>query len=168
MVSIMAVCVVLITGCTQKEATPGVASPAPARDAKSVPSTGKPYDCDKFSLTLTEGWAASPLSSMGMVNLLPKGKQSPGLYFKFEGDGNAVGTAEESITTMIRDYNGSSMESKVIGGIEFKTTSYTSNGSEQTMLVAYRDGTKITITIEGAGGKDNADIQAMLGSVAIK
>ncbi len=39
----------------------------------------------------------------------------------------------------------------------------------QTMLVAFRNGTKVTITIEGANGKENPDNPGhMLASVALK
>jgi len=36
------------------------------------------------------------------------------------------------------------------------------------MHVAFRHGTKITITIEGVNGRDNPDIQAMLASLKLK
>ena len=128
---------------------------------------GKTYDCKYFTMTLVEGWDAGPLT-FGMVNVLPKGKVSPGLYFKFEGDGNATGTAEGSINLMIQNYGGSPMENTTIAGTGFKTTTYTYSGMTQTMHVAYRNGTKITITIEGTNAKDNADIQSMLGTVVLK
>jgi len=139
-------------------AEPG-ATPAAAK--------GAAYDCEYFTMTVASGWEASP-ENMGMVNILPKGQSSPGLYFKFEGKGNAVGTAEASIESMITRYEGSPMESTTVGGVEFKTTTYVYGGSAQTMHVAFREGTKITITIEGRDGKDNPDIQAMLGSVSFK
>lgn len=118
-------------------------------------------------MTVAKGWAASPLN-MGMVNVLPEGKTSPGLYFKFEGEGHAVGTADESIETMITQYQGSAKETASFGGVEFKSTTYTSNGSTQTMYVAFRDGTKITVTLEGDGAKDNPDIHAMLAGLSFK
>jgi hypothetical protein len=69
---------------------------------------------------------------------------------------------------MIADYGGSPMETTLIAGTEFKTTTYSYSGMTQTMHVAFRNGTKITITIEGAGAKENPDIKAMLASVALK
>ncbi len=109
-------------------------------------------------MTVAEGWEAGPLT-FGMVNVLPRGKVSPGLYFKFEGDGNAAGTAEASIGSMIKNYNGSPMEESAIAGTPFKTTTYSYSGMTQTMHVAFRSGTKVTITIEGANGKENPDIR---------
>jgi hypothetical protein len=73
-------------------------------------------------MTLAEGWAAGPLTFGMMVNVLPKGKVSPGLYFKFEGNGNAAGTAEGSIETLIKNYGGSPMEDSTVAGTGFKTT----------------------------------------------
>ena len=134
---------------------------------ESVVFTGKAYDCKHFTMTVAEGWEAGPLT-FGMVNVLPKGKISPGLYFKFEGDGNAAGTAESSINSMIQNYGGSPMADTTIAGTGFKITTYTYSGMTQTMHVAYRNGTKITITIEGENAKDNADIKAMLGTVVLK
>lgn len=157
-----------LAGCGgEKAAEPTDAAAAAPAAAEQPAAGGAAYDCDKFSLTLADGWEASPLS-MGMVNVLPKGKTSPGLYFKFEGDGNAAGTAEASIQTMISGYGGSPMESTTIAGVEFKTTTYAFSGSTQTMHVAFRNGTKVTITIEGAGAKDNPDIKAMLASLKLK
>jgi hypothetical protein len=167
-VLLSAAAIVLLVGCGgEKAAEPAGRTAAPAAEAARPAAKGAPYDCRDFSLTLAEGWEASPLN-MGMVNVLPKGKVSPGLYFKFEGDGNAVGTAEASIQSMISGYGGSPMESTTIAGVEFKTTTYSYSGMTQTMHVAFRDGTKITITIEGAGGKDNADIKAMLATLSLK
>ncbi len=128
---------------------------------------GKNYDCPYFRLILAAGWDAGPATS-GMVTILPKGQVSPGLYFKFEGNGNAAGTAAASINSMILNYGGSSMIDTIIGGIGFKTTTYIYSGMTQTMHVAFRNGTKITITIEGAGATDNPAIRSMLGTVAFK
>ena len=125
------------------------------------------YDCKDFTMTLAAGWDASP-ETFGMVNVLPKGKISPGLYFKFEGNGHAAGTAEEAIHSVVKNYGGSPMTSSVIAGLEFKTTTYVYEKMHQTMHVAYRNGTKITITLEGVGAADNPGIQAMLKSVKLK
>lgn len=144
----------------------------PATQGTSVENTGdvamgNAYDCKYFTMTVADGWEAGP-ETYGMVNVLPKGKTSPGLYFKFEGDGNAAGTAEESIEYMIKTYNGTPMETKFIVAEEFKTTSYTYNNLHQVMYVAYRNGTKITITLEGEGVEDLPEIKSMLESVVLK
>lgn len=149
---------------TASDASP---TSAPTPTATPAGELGKPYDCDKFKIALASGWTASPLN-LGMVNVLPEGKITPGLYFKFEGDGNASGTAEASIKSMIKTYGGSPMEATIIGGITFMTTTYTYNNMTQTMHVAFRNGTKITITIEGAGAKDDVGIQRTLASVVWK
>jgi hypothetical protein len=160
--------IITLVFCGGEKAAKQTDTAADVPAAAEQPSAeGTAYDCQYFSLTLAEGWEASPLN-MGMVNVLPKGKTSPGLYFKFEGNGNAAGTAEASIESMIKNYGGSPMESTTIAGVEFKTTTYAYSGMTQTMHVAFRDGTKITITIEGAGAKDNPDIQAMLASLKLK
>jgi hypothetical protein len=165
--------VLLISACGGKKAgeetagAPAGVSPQPAKTESAPAAQGTPYDCRYFTMTLAADWEASP-ENMGMVNVLPKGKISPGLYFKFEGDGNAAGTAEASIETMIAKYDGSPMESAEIGGVEFKTTTYAFSGMTQTIYVAFREGTKITITIEGTEGKDNAAIKEMLASVRFK
>lgn len=147
------------------------AAEAPAETIAAPTQTPAPVAADVdnryFSLKLADGWKAGPLTS-GMVNILPQGKYSPGLYFKFEGDGNAMGTAEASIQAMIGEYSGSPMEDVMIAGTTFKSTTYTYGGSPQTMHVAFRDGTKVTITIEGKDGKDNPDIQAMLKTLVLK
>ncbi|MBN1273362.1 MAG: hypothetical protein JXB26_13930 [Candidatus Aminicenantes bacterium] len=158
--------IVTMIGCggkTSEEATP--AKETKADETKAA--QGKTYECEDFTMTLASDWEASP-QTMGMVNVLPKGKTSPGLYFKFEGKGNAVGTAETSINTMINNYNGSPMESATIGNVEFKSTTYAYSGMTQTMCVAFREGTKITITLEGVGAKDNPDIKTMLSTVNFK
>ncbi len=60
------------------------------------------------------------------------------------------------------------MESAAIGGVEFKFTTYVYSGMTQTMYVAFRNGTKITVTTEGPGAKDLPEIKAMLSSVQFK
>ena len=142
------------------------AAPAAAESKGAAPGGGA-YGCAYFTMTVSPGWQAGPLT-FGMVNVLPIGKVSPGLYFKFEGGGNAAGTAEASINIMIKNYHGSPSEDTVIAGTVFKTTTYTYNGMTQTMNIAFRNGTKITITIEGVNGKDDPDIKAMLATVVLK
>ena len=156
---------VLLSACGDKSAS---AQPAVASGKSETPTpAGKAYDCTYFSMNVAEGWEAGPLT-FGMVNVLPKGKVSPGLYFKFEGDGHAAGTVEDSIGSMIQNYGGSPMEDTSIAGTGFKTTTYTFSGMTQTMYVAYRNGTKITITIEGPQAKDDPAIQTMIASVKLK
>ena len=154
--------------CGQKAGEPAAPpdSGAAVKTESSAPADAA-YDCQYFGLSLASGWEASP-EKFGMVNVLPKGQVSPGLYFKFEGAGNALGTAEASIESMIRNYGGSPMESTTIAGVEFKTTTYTYQNMTQTMHVAFRSGTKVTITIEGVGAKDNPDIKSMLATFAVK
>ncbi len=140
-------------------------STATAVDRETTAPADKVFECKYFTMNLVKGWDAGPMT-FGMVNVLPKGKVSPGLYFKFEGDGNAAGTAEGSINSMIENYGGSPMEDTAIAATAFKTTTYAYRGMTQTMHVAFRNGTKITITIEGPQAKENPDIQSMLKTLA--
>lgn len=159
----------VLFSCGGGDAKAGIAPGAAVVAAKKEDAAPKSnaYDCNYFTMTVSQGWQAGPLT-FGMVNVLPRGKVSPGLYFKFEGDGRAAGTAEGSISITIKNYRGSPMEETVIAGTVFKTTTYNYSGMTQTMNVAYRNGTKITITIEGVNGKDDPDIKAMLATVALK
>lgn len=163
LMSVFASFLVLLAAC-------GGSSAAPAPDKapqETVQSSGEAYDCQAFSMTVAEGWVAGPLN-MGMVNVLPKGKSSPGLYFKFEGNGNAAGSAEASMENMVKSYNGTILPDVTVSGQVFKGVSYNYGGSSQTMLVAFIDGTKVTLTIEGSGAWENPDIQKMLKSVSLK
>jgi hypothetical protein len=166
---LLAVLPLLLLACGGDKAKAGeeAGTAVPTAQAANAVPQGSPYDCSYFSLTLAEGWAAGP-PSFGMVNVLPKGKVSPGLYFKFEGDCNAAGSAEASIESMIKNYGGAPMTESTIAGTVFKTTTYSYSGMTQTMHVAFRNGTKITITVEGAGAADNPDIRAMLGTLVLK
>ncbi|MHB8055964.1 MAG: hypothetical protein ACYDH3_12030 [Candidatus Aminicenantales bacterium] len=169
-ISSVLVCLVLIlavAACGGKKGEEETASAAAPETSKDAPAPAAGYDCAYFTMNVASGWQASP-EKLGMVNVLPNGKVSPGLYFKFEGAGNAAGTAEESIATMISSYNGSPMESATIGGVEFKVTTYVYSGMTQTMSVAFRNGTKITVTTEGPGAKDLPEIKAMLSTVQFK
>ena len=145
----------------------GQTAPADEQSAAVPASNGTVYDCPAFSMILAEGWQAGPLT-LGMVNVLPKGKTSPGLYFKFEGNGNAAGSAEASINNMVKQYGGTVLADQIVSGQLFKGVGYTFGGSSQTMLVAFIRGTKVTLTIEGEGAWENPDIRAMLKSVKIK
>ncbi len=160
--------IAVLFSCGGDKGSAGAGIPlAAAAKAEIAPAPGQAYDCKYFTMTVAQGWEAGPLT-FGMVNVLPRGKVSPGLYFKFEGDGNAAGTAEASIAGMIKNYNGAPMTDSAIAGTAFKTTTYAYSGMTQTMHVAFRNGSKITITIEGVNGKDNADIKAMLATVTLK
>jgi hypothetical protein len=171
----LAVCfiaIVALVSCGESKPTEtDMKNETPATQSTSTENTGdvamgNTYDCKYFTMTLADDWEAGP-ETFGMVNVLPKGKISPGLYFKFEGP-NTAGTAEESIIGMIKTYNGTPMESTTIAGMEFMTTTYTYSNMFQVMHVAYRDSTKITITLEGEGVRDLPEIKAMLESVVLK
>jgi hypothetical protein len=69
---------------------------------------------------------------------------------------------------MIKNYNGTPMAERSIAGTVFKTTTYNYSGMTQAQYVAFRNGTKITITIEGANAGNDPGIQSMLASVVLK
>ena len=164
---VFVVALALLVACGGEKAATDTAGDGAEAVAQKAP-VADAVDNELFTMTPAEGWLAGPVTH-GMVNVLPgDGRTSPGLYFKFEGHGNAAGTAEASIQSMIKNYNGSPMEETQIAGVPFKTTTYTFGKSVQTMHVAFRKGTKITITIEGEGAKDNPDIRAMLDSLELK
>ncbi len=129
----------------------------------------KPLSAPVFLVLMfaASGWQASP-ENLGVVNVFPTDKNSPGLHFKFEGNGNAAGTAEGAIISMISGYNGSPMRSATIDGVEFKTMTYTHGGRTQPVHAAFRNVTRITITMEGVGAKDLSKIKAVLPTVLFK
>lgn len=171
----LAVCFIAIAALVScgesKPAETAEKTETPATQSTSTENTGDAamgdaYDCKYFTMTVADGWEAGP-EQLGMVNVLPKGKISPGLYFKFEGP-YTTGTSEDSINAMIKDYNGTPMESTTIAGVEFKTTTYVFRNMFQVMHIAQRGGTKVTITLEGEGVRDLPEIKSMLESVVLK
>lgn len=165
------IAIAALVSCSESKPTETAEKTEPAAQGTSAENTGdavtgNAYDCKYFTMSVADGWEAGP-ETFGMVNVLPRGKTSPGLYFKFEGP-DMAGTAEESIDGMIKTYNGTPMESTTIAGIEFKTTTYTYSNMFQVMHVAYRNGTKTTITLEGEGVRDLPEIKSMLESVVLK
>ena len=94
-IAIVLTLLTVLFSCGGDKATAGDAAGAASAvsgNAGAAPKGGA-YECTYFTMTVSQGWQAGPLT-FGMVNVLPRGKVSPGLYFKFEGDGNAAGTAE--------------------------------------------------------------------------
>ena len=148
------------TGCGGK-GTPADSAHAPAAAVDGV------YDGEFFTMTLASGWEAAP-QTRGSVTVVPKDAWVPKLSFDFEDKGDAPGTAEEAVEAIIARFEGSPMESTEIGGVEFKTTTYIFAGSTLTTHVAFRQGTKISISIEHDDAGDNPDIQTMLDSVSPK
>jgi len=164
---IACLCLVFVLAACAKKAEKKTASGAPAEPVKkknAVVMAGE-YICPDFNLTIAAGWAAT-LETDGKVDVLPTDEEGPGLHFLFENA--AGGTADEAINAVIAAEKGSPMKTAVLNGIEFKTTSFSKQGTKQTVYIAYRDGRKITITAAGKGGKIERDLAAMLSTVQFR
>jgi len=76
--------------------------------------------------------------------------------------------SEGSTGTMIKNYNGSPLERLAIKGLEYCRTTHEYGGMPQTMLVARKDGNKITLTLVGKDYQTNEDLKKILKSIEIK
>lgn len=172
--SIIILTVALLVGC-------GGGSNAPAADSEEKPGDshatrndagkGTVFENDFFSAVIPDGWTVFDDSKVRMMRIYPEGDTSifaPTLHLKFEGNGNWGGTPEAAIQEMVERYSGSDPEKTVINGLEYVRTTYEHSGSNQTMLVAKKNGNKITLTLVGRDYESNPDLAEILDSISIK
>ena len=90
------------------------------------------------------------------------------IHLKFEGNGNWPGIPEGAISDFAKNYNGSAPEKTVIMGLEYFKTNYEYGGQKQTMMIAKKNGNKITITLVGTDYDKNPDIPKIVETISIK
>lgn len=104
-----------------------------------------------------------------MVTLTKKGSGGKvGIYFKAEGAGNWAGTPQEAIASFAEQKGGSAPETTVLNDIEWVSTTYEAFGTEQTMMVTKKDGSKITVTLLGGDYSENPAAKMFLDSLVLK
>jgi len=148
-------------------------TPPPAAQEKtalvSVTASGKSFENDLIRAIVPDRWWLKDDSRIGMMMILPEtgNPEKSGVYLKFEGP-NWTGTPEESIAEMAKNYQGTPPQSVVCNGRTFVQTSYEYSGSKQTMMIAKKDGTKITVTLEGAEHASSPAVRQILESLVVK
>jgi len=124
-----------------------------------------------FKAEIADGWTVFDDSRVKMMRIYPENDTSssaPTIHLKFEGNGKWTGTPEKSINYMAEKYNGTSPEKVTIEGMEYYKTTYEYGGAPQTMLVAKKDGNKITLTLIGKGYDSNEELKEILNTIKIK
>lgn len=132
---------------------------------------GEAFENAFFKATITDGWTVFDDSKVKMMRIYPKNDTSmyaPTIHLKFEGNGNWPGTPEGAITDFAKNYKGSAAQKEVINGLEYYKTTYEYGGHKQTMMVAKKDGSKITISLVGADYDTNPAIPQILKTIVIK
>ncbi|MFC2146590.1 hypothetical protein ACFLRT_04425 [Acidobacteriota bacterium] len=140
-------------------------------EAQPAKANGEVFENDYFKATIPVGWTVFDDSKLAMMQIYPKGDTSmyrTTIHLKFEGKGNWHGTPEQSIASMASSYNGTAPEKIVINGTEYYKTTYEYSGHKQTMMVAKKDGSKITVTMVGKDYDKNPDIPKILETISYK
>ena len=145
-----------------------------AAEAKASKAKGSVFENDFFKADIPEGWTVFDDSKVAMMRIYPEKDKSvfaPTIHLKFEGKkagrSEWSGTPEQSIADMAKNYKGTAPEKVVINGVEYYKTTY-DYGGKQTMMVARKDGTKITVTLVGRDYHKNPTIEEILKTISYK
>jgi hypothetical protein len=137
---------------------------AAAEETKAASNVkGETYDTEKFSILAPEGWEKMDIP--GGVQLY-KGND----IMQVSVSGSNVTEAEDKalLEDMSKQYNGTALEEVTMFGVKFFKTSYTANGSDQTMYSGVRNGEQVKIQMSGKDHQNNEAIIAMLESISLK
>jgi hypothetical protein len=140
-------------------------------DTQPAKASGETFENDYFKAFIPDGWTVFDDSKLGMMQIYPKGDTSmyrTTIHLKFEGKGNWHGTPEQSIANMASNYSGTAPEKVVVNGTEYYKTTYEYSGYKQTMMVAKKDGNKITVTMVGKDYDKNPHIPEILETIFYK
>jgi hypothetical protein len=167
------VCMVFMAGCggskTESASTTAsgggeVKETSAAEETKAASNVkGETYDTEKFSILAPEGWEKMDIP--GGVQLY-KGND----IMQVSVSGSNVTEAEDKalLEDMSKQYNGTALEEVIMFGVKFFKTSYTANGSDQTMYSGVRNGEQVKIQMAGKDHQNNEAIIAMLESISLK
>jgi hypothetical protein len=137
---------------------------AAAEETKAASNIkGETYDTEKFSILAPEGWEKMDIP--GGVQLY-KGND----IMQVTVSGSNVTEAEDKalLEGMSKQYNGTALEEVAMFGVKFFKTSFTANGSDQTMYSGVRNGEQVKIQMAGKDHQTNEAIIAMLESISLK
>jgi hypothetical protein len=137
---------------------------AKAEETKAVSNVkGETYDTAKFSILAPDGWEKMDIP--GGVQLY-KGSD----IMQVSVSGSNVTEAEDKtlLEGMKTTYSGTALEEVTMFGVKFFKTSFTANGSDQTMYSGVRNGEQVKIQMSGKDHQSNEAIIAMLESISLK
>jgi hypothetical protein len=137
---------------------------AKAEETKAASNVkGETYDTEKFSILAPDGWEKMDIP--GGVQLY-KGND----IMQVSVSGSNVTEAEDKalLEGMSKDYSGTALEEVTMFGVKFFKTSFTANGSDQTMYSGVRNGEQVKIQMAGKDHQSNEAIIAMLESISLK
>ncbi len=136
---------------------------------------GKAFESKYFKVTLMPGWTVFEDTKLPVARIYPEkdtGMYAPTIHLKFEGPLSGhyewAGTPDKAIADMSKSYGGSAPEKEVIGGLEYYKTTYTFSNMKQTMYIAKKDGTKVSLTLVGTDYDKLPEIPAMVKTIAVK
>jgi len=84
--------------------------------------------------------------------------------------GSNVTEAEDKalLEGMSKQYSGTALEEVSMFGMKFFKTSFTANGSDQTMYSGVRNGEQVKIQMAGKDHQNNEAIKSMFSSIKLK
>lgn len=169
------VCIVLLAfglfiACGDNE-TPSADVAEETAAPEAAETAANTFENSFFKADIPAGWTVFDDSKVKMMRIYPEKDTSifaPTIHFKFEGSGKWGSTPEQAIKEMAGNYEGSAPEKEIINGVEYWKTMYEYGGQKQTMYVAKKDGTKITVTVVGRDYEKLPEIMKTLSTVSYK
>jgi len=124
---------------------------------------GETYEIDKFSILVPTGWEKMDIP--GGVQIY-KGND----IMQVSVSGSNVTEAEDKalLEGMSKQYSGTALEEVAMFEMKFFKTSFTANGSDQTMYSGVRNGEQVKIQMAGKDHQNNEAIKAMFASIKLK
>lgn len=140
----------------------GCAAPVPAdqTQSKAAPS-GDKIETEKFSISIPKGWTSFEIPGGFQIY-----KGSDLLEISFSGKNMTDDDDKAAMDSLIKQYNGQPVENETMLGLQFRKTTFTANGIEQSIYTCIRSGEQVKIQI--GGNLKNKEIMDMLQTVQFK
>jgi hypothetical protein len=137
---------------------------------------GETYETEKFSILVPEGWEAKDLPTEGGVQVvITKNKDAMQLSVGGEPPNytedipDAATFCKKQIEYMAKSLNGTAPEEITMFGIKFFKTTYTLDGTDQTIFYGDKSGGDIVMMVmAGKDHQNNVEIKAILESIKFK
>lgn len=163
--SVIVVCLMLfvVIGCGGSKTEGGK-----TEAKKPAQAAGTLFETSFMSFRHSDEWRVTEDTKWKTINCEKGSALSPTHYVLIKTAVDSYDTAEKAVSDFAQKNNGSPAEKVSYNNIEYFKTSFEYGGTPQTMLVTMVGENKVTITLQGAGHKDDQSITDILNSIELK
>ncbi len=162
------VAMMMVAGCggsgKEAPAAADTGSGAAEEPASTIPPVqGELHETERVSMIIADGW-----SVMDIQGGLQAYKGNNAVEVSVRGSGMSDDAAKIAVEKLQEDYDGTDIMELEAYGLNFYKTTFVFSGTDQTKMIAMKDGEQYSITMVGADHLSDDIILGMVDSIIFK